>query len=152
MSETQIGRTTSKSKSLVALLVVEASTSEELSPQNPIVQSSLNGYWNKAFHGMMSLADYHVRPECGPPPFFDMSYDKYIEIFNNLTSARSYAFNYLKKGSPKSFKNSYIFKTSRVIVTVDIYKPKDKYQLLIIGINEFKIQGFESKSFSKEVV
>jgi len=46
MSETQVERIISKSKSLFALLLVEQNTSEEVTLFHPLIQSPLNAFYD----------------------------------------------------------------------------------------------------------
>ena len=68
----------------------------------------------------MPLDDCHLLLGCDPTFSFDMIYDEYIDIFNKLMSATSYAFNYFKKRAPRSFINSYMFKRGGVFGTLGI--------------------------------
>jgi len=76
-----------------------------------------------------------------------MSCDEYIEIFNNVIGAKSYAFNYFEKRVPKSFKNLYMFKRGEVLSTLGILKPKwsIKYStLLLMDLNRKDLRANRS--------
>ena len=96
-------RTISKSKHLIALLLVEWNTSEELKPLYPLHQLTLNDFgnvvpffndqiWDEASHGVLPL-EIACTLESEPPQVkvvndkrisLEMSSDKYIEICNRL--------------------------------------------------------------------
>ena len=63
-----------------------------------------------------------------------MSCDEFIEIFNKLMTAKSYAFILFEKKTLKSFKNSYMFKRDGALSTLGIFKHKGviKYLNLIL--------------------
>ena len=93
-------------------------------PFHTFIQSPLNDFQDQTFYGVKLVDDLGLPLEYKPMLSFDMSCDEYIEIFNKLMSARSYAFNWVGKKTLKSFKNSCIFKGCDTLSTLGIFKPK----------------------------
>jgi len=84
--------------SLFILFLIEPTTSEELAPFHPLVQSPLNEFWGEIFHSVMPLDDQCLPLDYNKPTLsFGISCDEYIELFNKVMSAKSYAFNTLRK-------------------------------------------------------
>jgi len=112
------------------------------------MKSPLNEFWDETVHGEMPL-NYQCLPlEYKPTLSFDISCDKYIEIFNKLMSARFYAFNFFEKKIHKGFKNSYMFKRHESFNTLGLFKPKRniKYSgLILMGFNKKDLRANPSQ-------
>ena len=151
ISEIQLERIISNNNHVIAILSEDSNTREEVTCFQPLSQTSLNEFWDEAFHGVIPLDDYHLPFKSKPPSSFDMSCDEYIEIFNNSMSTRSRAFNYLEKRPPRSFKNSYIFKKGGVLVEFLahwVLQTKRKYHSWLVSM-DFKIKDLSYKSFTR---